>query len=162
MRKTKVINEELRELIEDHKGSKYWKRPIHSRRKKGEGFYKNQEEKYDKQIAQGICELECYETKIEIFKPKENSVVRILLPIYYETSESNDTEEIEEIEICKGISAVEDLQVYSWLMGAEEYIKAAKYLKKKKLLNEENEQTKENTKIIITNKASIKYILNEQ
>ena len=57
---------------------------------------------------------------------------------------------------------VEDLQVYSWLMGAEEYIKAAKYLEKKKLLNEENEPTAENTKIIITNKASIKYILNEQ
>src|ERR1051325_8279234 len=92
MPKTKIINEELRELIEDHKGSKYWQKPIHSRRKRGEGFYKNQEEKYDKQIARGICELECYETKIEIFKPKENSIVRILLPIYYETSESNDIE----------------------------------------------------------------------
>src|ERR1044072_2093814 len=101
-------------------------------------------------------------TKIESFKPKENSVVRILLPIYYETSEFNDIEEeIEEIEICKGVSAVEDLQVYSWLMEAEKYIKAAKYLEKKKLLNEENESTTENTKIIITNKASIKYILND-
>ena len=163
MPKTKIINEELRELIEDHKDSKYWNSPLHSRRKRGEGFYKNQERKYDKQIAQGICELECYETKIEIFKPRENSVVRILLPIYYEASDSNDIEEeIEEIEICKGVSAVEDLQVYSWLMEAEEYIKAAKYLEKKKLLNEENESTAENTKIIITNKASIRYILNEQ
>ena len=43
----------------------------------------------------------------------------------------------------------------------EEYIKAAKYLEKKRLKNEENEQTTENTKVIITNKASIKYILNE-
>ena len=141
MPKTKIINEELRELIEDHKGSKYWQKPIYSRRKKGKGFYKNQEKKYDKQIARGICELECYETNIEIFKPKENSVVRILLPIYYETSESNDTEEeIEEIEICKGVSAVEDLQVYSWLMSAEEYIKAAGYLKKKKLLKQKKIQ----------------------
>ena len=47
-------------------------------------------------------------------------------------------------------------------MNAEEYIKAARYLERKKSKNEEKEQTKENTKIIITNKASIKYILNEQ
>jgi len=156
----KIINEELRELIEDHEDSKYWKKPIHSRRKRGKGFYKNQEEKFDKQIARGICELECYETEIKITKAKENIIIRILAPIYYEPSEPSDIEE--EIEICKGVSAVEDLQVYEWLMNAEEYIKAARYLERKKSQNEEKEQTKENTKIIITNKASIKYILNEQ
>src|SRR2546421_2990549 len=156
----KIINEELRELIEDHKDSKYWKKPIHSRKKRREGFYKNQEEKFDKQIARGICELECYETEIKITKAKENTIIRILAPIYYEPSEPSDIEE--EIEICKGVSAIEDLQVYEWLMNAEEYIKAARYLERKKSKNEEKEQTKENTKIIITNKASIKYILNEQ
>ena len=159
-RTKKTSSEELIELIEDHKNSRYWNKPLRTRKKKKEGFYKKQEEKFDKQIARGICELECYETEIKIVKVKENSIIRILLPIYYEPSESGDIEE--EIEICKGVSAVEDLQVYNWLMDAEEYIKAAKYLEKKKLLNEENEQTTENTKIIITNKASIRYILNEQ
>src|SRR4051812_44910286 len=110
----KTFSEELIELIEDHKGSKYWNKPLRSRKKKREGFYKKQEEKFDKQIAQGICELECYETEIKITKAKENSIIRILLPIYYEPSESSDIEE--KIEICKGVSAVEDLQVYDWLM----------------------------------------------
>ena len=155
----KTPSEELIELIEDHKDSKYWNKPLRPRKKKREGFYKKQEEKYDKQIARGICELECYKTEIKIIKTKENSIIRILLPIYYEPSETSDIEE--EIEVCKGVSAVEDLQIYNWLMDAEEYIKAARYLERKKLSNEENKQTIEDTKIIITNKASLKYILNE-
>src|SRR5436189_217218 len=79
----KIINEELRELIEDHKDSKYWKKPIHSRKKRGEGFYKNQEEKFDKQIAREICELECYETEIKITKAKEKIIIKNKASIKY-------------------------------------------------------------------------------
>ena len=157
MPKTKIINEEIKELLEDHKGSKYWDRPLRSRKKREKGFYKNQEKKYDSQIAQGICELECYEAKIEIFK--EDTIIRILDSIYYEPSEPSDIEE--EIEICRGISAVEELKVYNWLLNAKEYKKATNYLERKRLFNEVAKQTTENTKIITTNKASIKYILNE-
>ena len=46
-------------------------------------------------------------------------------------------------------------------MDAKEYKKATEYLDKKKAFNEVARQTTENTKIIKTNKASIKYILNE-
>src|SRR5947208_3155115 len=78
----KIINEELRELIEDHKDSKYWKKPIHSRKKRGEGFYKNQEEKFDKQIARKIYILKYLKGII----PKEwnNEKIRKIKKEFYE------------------------------------------------------------------------------
>ena len=155
MPKTKIINEEIKELLEDHKGSKYWDKPIRPRRRKEEGFYKNQEKEYDSKIAFGICELEDYETEIKISKGK--ATIKILEPIYYELSESSDTEE--EIEICKGTSIAEDLKVYKWLSDAGQYLKAKGFSERKKLFEKIAKQTTENT-IVVMSKGSLEYILN--
>ena len=155
MPKTKIINEEIRELLQDHKGSKYWKEPKRPRKKKEKGFYKDQEKEYDSKIAFGICELEAYETKIEISKGK--ATIKILEPIYYELSEPDDDEE--EIEICKGTSIAEDLKVYKWLLNAEQHSKAEEFSKKKELFDKIAKRTIENTFITIS-KGSLGYILN--